>query len=80
MSTNGAKGGARAGAGGTVTRITLSREHAKALRAILKLRPGGAYSQEEVTRWVEARIDEACEALDAELRRNEEQAWEGEVL
>lgn len=81
-STSAGRGGSRKGAGGTVSQIDISKEHAKTLRTLLKLRPGGAYSREEVIAWVEAQIDAAWEAYDAEIRKDVEEAeqWEGEIL
>ena len=80
MSAHSGRGGARRNAGGTVSTVKISKPHAQALRTLLKARPGGAYSQAEVERWVEAQIDAALEAFDAETQRDAEKAWEGEVL
>ena len=80
MAINKRLGGARAGAGGTVSTIKISKRHAHNLRALLKARPGGTYGQAEVGRWVEAQIDAAINALDSDLQRAEEKAWEGDIL
>jgi len=72
-------GGARPGAGGTVSTIKLSKPHARTLRVLLKL-GGGHYSQESAARWVEAQIDAAWAAYDALICADAALAWEGEVL
>jgi hypothetical protein len=73
-------GGARSGAGGTVSEIHISKEHAKTLRSLLKLQASGKYSREEVARWVESQIDAAWAEYDAEISEAIETAWEGEIL
>lgn len=74
------RGGARTGAGGSVSEIHISKAHAKTLRLLLKARPSGAYSREEVARWVESQIDAAWAAYDAEIQRIAADEWNGEVL
>ena len=73
-------GGSRPGAGGTITTITISLEHARALRTLLKARPGSAYGRDAVARWVEQQIEQAQTELDAQIEEAQAQAWEGEVL
>lgn len=56
------KGGARVGAGGTVSKIHISKERAAKLRTLLNATVG-RYSAEEVGGWVERQIDAACTRL-----------------
>jgi hypothetical protein len=75
------KGGPRQGAGGTISEIHISKEHARTLRVLLKAQPGAKkYSREEVARWVESQIDAAWAEYDAEISEAIETAWEGEIL
>lgn len=70
-------GGAQAGAGGTVSVIHISKNHARRLRALMR-HANRPYGREAVGAWVEAEIDRAWEAFDQAMERAAELALLGE--
>jgi hypothetical protein len=60
------RGGRRAGAGGTITKIAISVAHARNLRTLIRAQ-GGVYGREAVARWVETQIAAEWAEFDADV-------------